>query len=189
MKKLIWLSTLILAFPVFANWQLDNQASVISFTTFKKQHIAENHKFHQVNASVSKQGEVKLIIDLTSVDTSIAIRDQRMKEHLFEIADFPQATFSAQLESKTLQQLISANSQQLTLNGTIDLHGQRQAVSLDVLVTKTANGFLVTSVAPLLVKAQDFNLVAGINKLMELAHLPSISHTVPVNFTLSFIQQ
>ncbi|GLX78925.1 hypothetical protein tinsulaeT_22650 [Thalassotalea insulae] len=189
MKKLLWLSTFLLAFPVFANWQLDKQNSVVSFTTFKKEHIAENHRFHNLNANVSAQGQVELTIDLTSVDTNIAIRDQRMKEHLFNVNSFPTAMFTAQLEQKVLQQLTSDSSQMLTLKGKIELHGQTQAVSVEVLVSKMANGFLVTSLAPLLIKAQDFELVTGINKLMELAKLPSISHTVPVSFTLSFTRE
>jgi hypothetical protein len=52
-------------------------------------------------------------------------------------------------------------------------------------VTKLANGsLLVNSVKPVIIKAVDFNLVKGIEKLRQLAGLPSISTTVPVSFVL-----
>jgi hypothetical protein len=45
---------------------------------------------------------------------------------------------------------------------------------------------LVTTVQPVIIKAEDFALVAGINKLQALAKLPSIAYTVPVSFVLTF---
>jgi hypothetical protein len=47
---------------------------------------------------------------------------------------------------------------------------------------------IVTTLQPLIIKAEDFALVAGINKLKSLASLPSIAYAVPVSFVLTFSQ-
>jgi len=187
MKKITLMLIGLLSFPVFAQWQLNNEGSTVSFTTIKKQQIAENHHFETVAASISEQGKVQVEIDLTSVNTNIGIRDERMKEHLFNTSTFPKATFSTQLAADQVSSLTVGNSEKLQVEGTIDLHGQSQKITAEVLVTKVnEQRLLVASLQPLLIKAQDFDLVAGINKLQELAGLPSITHTVSVNFVLNF---
>lgn len=187
MKKTLLALTTLCSFNAFADWHLEQQNSSVSFTTFKKEHIAENHQFDSINAVVADSGKVQLTIDLTSVNTNIPIRDQRMQEHLFQTSKFANATFTTDLSGDLLASLKVGQSEIKTLNGVIDLHGLQQKVSVTVQVSKlAANKVLVTSVKPLLLKAGDFALVAGVNKLQELAGLPSISHTVPVVFTLNF---
>jgi hypothetical protein len=46
--------------------------------------------------------------------------------------------------------------------------------------------FIVSSLQPILLNAKNFSLVAGVQKLQELAKLPSISNAVPVSFVLTF---
>ena len=185
-KTLLTLATLC-SFSALADWHLEQQNSSVSFTTFKKEHIAENHQFESINAVVADSGKVQLTIDLSSVNTNIPIRDQRMQEHLFQTNKFANATFTTDLEDDFLASLKAGQSEVKVLSGVIDLHGQQQSVAVTVQVSKLAtNKILVTSVKPLLLKAGDFALVAGVNKLQELAGLPSISHTVPVVFTLNF---
>lgn len=43
---------------------------------------------------------------------------------------------------------------------------------------------MVTSAQPVIINATDYGLTDGINKLRDLAGLPSISYAVPVTFTL-----
>jgi hypothetical protein len=47
---------------------------------------------------------------------------------------------------------------------------------------------VVTTLQPVIIKAEDFALVAGINKLKSLASLPSIAYSVPVSFVLTFTE-
>ncbi len=190
MKKLAIFLMSIIAFPSFADWQLNKELSTLSFTSVKKEHIAENHHFEQLDASITKNGNVTLTIDLASVNTNIPIRDQRMKEHLFNTAMFPKATFSSQLSSNLISQLAIGQSEKHQIKGKVDLHGHVQEVSAAVLLTKISdNKLLVVSLKPLLINASQYSLVVGINKLRELAKLPSIGQTVPVSFALSFTHQ
>lgn len=187
MRISLLLSFLLFTQSAFANWQLDNDKSTLSFITTKKQHVAENHKFKKLSGSINDKGDVNFSIDLTSVDTNIAIRDTRMQEHLFQVKKYAIAKFSNQIDTAVINDLEVGKSSKTKMAGMIDLHGQQQFVNFEVIIAKlTAEQILITSVAPVLIKAQDFKLVSGINKLKELAGLPSISYTVPVSFTLTF---
>lgn len=181
------LLTTVFALPSFANWQLNQENSSINFISVKKEHITENHYFDKFSASISEEGNVNLEIALSSVNTKIDIRNERMKEHLFNVSVTPTATFTTQVNMKEIAQLPVGESKAMQVAGEVNLHGQSQNVTLKALVTKLSNEkILVVSQESLIIKAQDFGLVAGINKLQELAKLPSITHTVPVNFVLTF---
>ena len=44
----------------------------------------------------------------------------------------------------------------------------------------------ISTITPMLIDAESFKLIAGINKLKEIAGLKSITRTVPLTFTLTF---
>ncbi len=168
-------------------WQLDNQNSSLSFISIKKADIAEAHHFNQLSGSLAGDGKVSLTIDLLSVDTNIAIRNERMKEFLFNTELHPKASFNAQLDMAKFNQIAVGHVGVLKLTGEIDLHGQKQKVMFEVLVAKLSKkSFVVSSMKPVLLNAQRFGLTDGVKKLQELAKLPSISNAVPVSFVLTF---
>lgn len=75
----------------------------------------------------------------------------------------------------------------MSLPGKIQLHGQSQSIIIEIVAAKLSNNRVIVSAKqPLLIRAQDFALIAGIAKLQSLAGLPSISNTVPVTFVLQF---
>lgn len=185
--------TLILA-PLFllataaaqAGWQLE-QPSELTFMSFKNTHMAEIHRFNRMQGNIAEDGEATLSIDLTSVDTAIAIRDTRMQEMLFETSRFASATLTAKVNTKVLQQAVAGAIQTYDLTGKLNLHGLEADVSVPVLIVPAADGRLVvTSLKPVLVQADQFELTAGIQKLRDIAKLERISEVVPVNFTLIF---
>lgn len=184
---IVFVAFMSMAFPSTANWKLSLKDSSINFLSVKKTHITENHFFNQFSASITNDGNINLEIDLTSVDTKIAIRNDRMKEHLFNTGVFPTASFSAEIKPELLEKLAVAESKVVELKGVIRLHGQSQDVVLNTLVTKVNHEkLLVVSQHSLIIYAQNFDLIEGINKLQALAKLPSITHSVPVNFVLTF---
>jgi len=171
----------------FAAWELDNDNSRINFVSIKKGNVAELGRFTQLEGSISDSGETVLKINLASVDTKIQIRDDRMKEFLFETPKFAQATFSAQIDLSFLNNLpISGRAIQI-IGGKFDLHGISKDIKADVMLTRLSlNQFSVSSFAPVLLNTEDFQMNAGIEKLRESAGLPSISSAVPVTFHLTF---
>ncbi|MBL4638447.1 MAG: YceI family protein [Proteobacteria bacterium] len=181
-------SGLLLSTAVTANeWQLNPDASQLSFISTKKIHIAETHQFNQLSGFLDAQGQFSLDIDLASVDTHIAVRDERMKTYLFDIKQFSIAKVSAKIDLAVLDSIAEGASKRMSIDATLALHGEIQPLTLNVIVTRLVGAKLsVVSVQPVILNVGDFALVAGIEKLRELANLPSISHAVPVSFYLIF---
>jgi len=189
MRFFILLLSLLFSLSSYANWHLDNKQSRLSFISIKKTDVAEVHHFTQLSGALDHDAKVSLVVDLTSVDTNVKQRDQRMQKFLFETNLFPQARFDANINSKSLQNIALGESQIMKIKGEINLHGVKQTVTTDVLIARiNEQKFIVSSMQPIIIQAVNFKLSAGIEKLQELAHLPSISKAVPLSFVLTFIK-
>lgn len=187
MRLLSLLLVSVISLPTFAGWQLDADKSQLQFISTKKAKIAEVHHFKKLAGAISDSGEVSFDIDLTSVETNIPIRNERMNKFLFETAQYAQASFTTKVDVNVIKGLKAGETLALALTGQLDLHGVNKPISTKVLVVKTANNELyVNNTAPIVINAGDFNLTAGVAKLQELAKLPSISLAVPVSFQLTF---
>ena len=185
---MVFVSALLFSTVIMANeWQLNAEASQLTFISIKKTHIAETHSFKQLKGSLDAQGQFSLDIDLASVDTNIAVRDERMKTYLFDIKQFSTATVSANIDLEYLDALAEGSSKQMTVDAMLNLHGETQALTLNVVVSRLVGAKLsVVSVQPVILNVGDFALLAGVEKLRELAKLPTISYAVPVSFYLTF---
>lgn len=190
MRLLLALLILCLSFPALSAWQLDNSQSSLHFISTKKGDVAEVHHFEKMNGNVQPDGKVTLAIDLASVNTNIPIRDQRMRDFLFETTKFSKAVFTTDVDLGFISALPVGVQKQLTLAGNIALHGKKQAVEAKVTIAKlTKDRLLINAVKPVLLNAKQFELAAGVAKLQEIAGLPSISNSVPVTFNLLFVDK
>ena len=182
---LVWASSLGLqAEP----WVLDNEASHLSFVTVKAGDLAEAHRFRTLAGKVSINGTAEISIDLASVDTLIPIRDERMREHLFQTVRFPQAIVSLKFDPDEVESIAEGASGTVQLVGELAMMSQRVPVRADTLVVRlTPTRVLVVSRTPVVVNAASLSLVGGIEKLRELASLPSISKAVSISFALLFV--
>ena len=175
--------------PLSGEWSLDNTASHIAFVSVKSGKIAEAHSFKTLSGAVSDTGDVQISIELASVETNIDIRNERMREFLFETNTFPQADITAQLVPETLQGLKVGESSVRTLEAVLNLHGEDNDIQIDVSITRVSvDKIQVVSRTPIIIRADDFLLDAGLEKLREIANLPSITPEVPVTFSLVFTQ-
>ncbi|HSG33025.1 MAG TPA: YceI family protein [Sphingomonadaceae bacterium] len=173
--------------PLDGTWALDGAQSTLGFTTVKNGAIAEAHSFSALSGSVGADGAASLTIDLASIATNIDIRDERMREFLFETGTFPSATATAQLDPAAFANLAVGESATSPVSATLDLHGAQQAVDAELTVTRiSADKVKVETAAPVIVDAAAFGLDAGVAKLQELAGLDSITPQVPVSFSLVF---
>lgn len=170
-----------------AEWSVKGDESNVSFVTVKADSLGEVHHFTSVTGTVSDAGEAKITIPLNSVETNVDVRNERMREFLFETMKFPDAVITAHLDMAALEKLAVGERTRMTLEATVGLHGQEADIEPDVYVTHVADGkVLVETAAPVLVTADDFALQPGVDKLKELAGLPSITPVVPVTFSLMF---
>lgn len=173
----------------FANWVVDSENSRVNFISVKNETVSENHHFAQLSGELNKEGEFSLTINLDSVQTNIAIRDERMRKFVFETSKFPEVKVSADT-SELLKSLDGQTSAQGLVPTTYSLHGQEKTEQVIVRAVKMGNGgLMVSSVMPILVNPSEFGLTAGIDKLQELAGLSSITRTVPVSFVLTLHEQ
>lgn len=170
-----------------ADWQLEAEDSALFFVSIKSGSVAEIHRFKAMDGRVDKAGKLELVIDLASVDTAIEIRDQRMREHLFNTEQYAQASLTAELNASDYKGLKPGESVRIEPALTLNLHGQGQSLEASLTVTKAVDGSLrVNTRKPVIVNAGDFALTEGVEKLRELAGLPSIAQAVPVTAELVF---
>lgn len=190
-RALICKTWLILAMSLpaqftYGQWTLDNDASRLSFVTVKADHVAEIHTFDLLSGSISSSGQAEITIELISINTLIPIRDERMQNLLFETSIFPEATVSANVDVGRISSLGAGESLVQALEFQLSLHGDSNSYNTDVLITRTANGVVATTLSPIIVNADSYDLAGGVEALREVAGLPSISKAVPVNFTVTF---
>lgn len=168
-----------------AAWQLDNDASSVSFNSIKNGQVVESHYFKSINGSI-EANQASISIDLSSVETAIGIRNERMQAMLFETGTYPVATITAILDREDVAALQSKATSTLQLPITIELHGQEANATVPVLVTRSADRITVGSQRPVIIQASTFKLAAGIEALRKIAGLQSITLSVPVSFSLNF---
>ena len=170
-----------------AAWNLDNDASRLSFISIKKDAVAEVHKFTHLAGSVDDQGKVEVTIQLASVDTAVPIRDERMRDMLFQTKLFPTATVTAQVDPTVFEGLAPGQFRNIDVPFTLNLHGESRNFKAAVNLVKLQDGsLLVSSIHPIIVDAGEFKLAQGVDELRKVANLPAISTAVPVSLDLVF---
>ena len=168
-------------------WTLDGADSKLSYVSIKADEIAELNRFEGLSGSVAADGAATIEIDLSSVETGVDIRNERMRDIFFVVADNPTATVSAQIDPAAFESLAVGASTDTTLDGTLSLKGAEAPFQAEVTVTRIgADRVLAVSDAPVIVDAARLDLVEGLGQLQELAGLPSITPVVPVTFSLAF---
>ena len=174
-----------LSVPAMADWTLSKTESALQFVSIKKNSIGELHTFGELQGNLTDAGALSVVIGLSSVKTGIDIRDTRMQENLFEVVKFPVATVTAQVDAKAIKALKVGQQLTLALPINIDLHGKRADYVANVVVAHRADGKITAfTKLPILLKASDFALDAGIETLKQLAGLDAIASSVPVSVQL-----
>ncbi len=168
-------------------WSLDNDGSNLTYVSIKADEIAEVNSFETLSGTVSADGTASVDIDLASVSTGVDIRDERMRDVFFVVADNPAANVSVEFDAAAFTSMGVGESASTNLSGTLSIKGIEAPFAADVTVTRTGeDSVLVVSNAPVIVEASRFELTGGLAQLQELAGLPSITPVVPVSFSLAF---
>lgn len=169
------------------SWALDAAGSRLSYVSIKAGEVAEANRFDALSGSVAADGTATLDIDLASVNTGVDIRNERMREIFFGVAENPKATVTATLDPAAFSGLAVGQSLTRPLKAKVALKGAEAEVETEVLVTRvTADRVTVVPTAPVIVSTDMFGLTDELGELRALAQLPSITPAVPVTFALSF---
>ena len=183
-KLLILLSTTVFIAPAHADWMLGD-SSRIGFVSIKNNSIGENNVFKRVSGSISERGRVSVSVDLSSVETGIGVRNERLQKMLFEVANFPTATIEAVLSDSQVAALKAGGDQTESLSVNISLHGRTVSKTAHVSVSASGGDVRVTTTQPIVITAQEFGLEAGVAALQQIAGLNAISRSIPVTVDLS----
>lgn len=181
-------SPLLLVNAAHAQWSLDNAASELSFVTIKADNVAEVHTFDLMSGSIDAQGNVSISIELASVNTLIDIRNERMQTLLFETALFPNATIGAKVDLAAITAMAPGSVSVASLEFILEMHGTSKTYTAEVMLARLAAGVVATTLKPIIITADSFALLEGVERLREVAGLTRISNAVPVNFTVVFGQ-
>lgn len=169
------------------NWTLDPAGSRLSYVSIKAGEVAEANRFDAMTGTVAADGTASLDIDLASVNTGVDIRNERMRDIFFAVADNPTATVTAKLDPATFAGLAVGQSLTRPLKASVTIKGASSDVETEVLVTRVSeNRVTVVPTAPVIVSTDMFDLTDELGELRALAQLPSITPAVPVTFSLAF---
>lgn len=167
------------------SWTLDGDASKLAFGSIKFNDTGEVHSFKSIDGTVAEDGTVTLGVDLSSVETNIDIRNERMVEHVFKNA--PRASISAQIDMGALETMPVGDSSVMEVEGNLELLGVEVPLYGDMFVMRlTEDKVMVTTDSMLFLSTADAEIDPGVDKLMELADLPNIVRAVPVTLRLMF---
>ena len=174
---------------VLAGWVIDPEGSYVGFASVKNDLIAENHSFTQITGAIEDSGDANIVIALASVETLIPIRNERMQAILFEVAQYPDVTVTANLDLDQFTSLGLGESKTDTILLGVNLHGTDLSKNVLVKVTRSSNNaYEVTSLGPIVIHASQFALSDGLESLRKIAGLQSIDLMVPVTFDLRLVK-
>jgi len=182
---LIWYFFFSQAIPGY--WALNKEESAFYFSTTKNGDITEQHTIKNVDGEADFSGHFLIRLDLKSVDTGIEIRNERMKEYLFQVDTYPVARVEGSFRLGDLAEIAVGDAEDHDIPFTLTLHGVTQPMSAVIHVSRPEWATVVISpVNPIVIHAADFNLDEGIETLKGLAGLDDISHDVPIDFQWTF---
>lgn len=143
-------------------------ANLVSVTTLKNGSIEDIHTM-VVDASklvMKTPGDVDTLggimaIQLNSWTSPITVRDERVKEMFFKVADNPAAAFQLQGVSG-IGTLEDGASGQGKVKGTLSLFSGFVPVEANISVTRTGERYAVSLLNPVEIKASALNLAEGL---------------------------
>ena len=179
---------LLMTQATLADWRLTS-ASKVGYVSIKNNAIAEHNVFSGVTGSLSKKGQLKINIDLSTVETQVDIRNQRMRELFFEVMQYPQAVVTAELDVQELAQIDSGAPLEIVKPFTLSLHGVEATAEAHLRVVAVGGRAWVSTVRPILISAADFGLEGGVSALQKIAGLEALAAVVPVSIDLKFVKK
>lgn len=166
-------------------WSLDNEASKLAFGSVKKDVIGEVHSFESISGMVEADGTVTVEIDLTSVQTNIDIRNERFGEYVFN--GVATAKLSTMIDLDAMDKMAVGATEIIDIEVTLSFLGAEIEIEAEMFAARLSDTkVLVNTNDIIFLSTEDAGITAGIDKLMELAKLPSITRTSPVTMRLIF---
>jgi polyisoprenoid-binding protein YceI len=180
-------AALLLSSGAQADWTLDGAGSAFYYVTSKAGAVSEVNTFGGLAGSIADDGTATLTIDLATVNTSVEVRDQRMRDIAFKVGEFPMAHVSLKVDAAALAGMAPGTLSTMMYEATVSMRGVEAPIPAELRVIKVdADTVLVQTAKPLLVAASSVGLAEAVEELRTVANLPSINPQVVVDFSLVF---
>ncbi|MDD9910104.1 MAG: YceI family protein [Ahrensia sp.] len=167
-----------------AAWTSVPEQSRIAFGSIKSNSIGEVHHFNSVSGTVAQDGTVTITIDLTSAETNVDIRNERMAEHVFAGGE---ATVSGRVELAAFSDLPVGEVIEVETEMTLSFAGTETDFDARLLVARLRENRVMVSTADFIfLSTEDLGIDAGIDRLMQLAGLPGITRVSPMSIRIVF---
>ncbi len=182
----VTIASAIVAGPALADsWTLAPEGSHLAYGSIKKDTVGEVNSFTRLSGHVSPDGKADIKIDLSSVETNIDIRNERMIEYVFRKAG--SATLTAQLDMDEVSGLGIGKTTIVDAEAVLSLAVTDAAFDAEMFVARLSETSVMVSTNDMVfLSTEDAGVNAGIDTLMELADLPGITRTVPITARLIF---
>jgi len=178
------------ASSTYAAWRVDSTQSTFSFVTAKAGApgtggIEEVQAFKQIGGTLGDDGKLQFAVDLASVETHIPLRNDRLKNLLFRVADYPQAVFTGSVDTHRFDALPVGASADVELGGQLTIVGQTRPLTANLRVVKLeADSLLVGTRMPIVVNLKDYGLQDGVEALRNVMNLDVLASSAPVSFSV-----
>ena len=181
------LLTLGVSLSAQASWYLDGESSRLSFITTHNANVSNIQRFLVLHGKVERNGRAHLRIEMDSVNSAVPLRDERMRDVLFDFKHFPEAQVTTQIDLQPINDLANGAQLELHLPVTVSLRGKQHTYEAQLLATRLdERRFQVVTLEPLMLQAEDFGLQPELEALRKIAGLSAISFSVPVGAVLIF---
>lgn len=190
MIKILAVVCLFLATPAFAGghitWNSVDAESRIAFGSIKKDEFGEVHHFNKVSGTVKENGDMVITIDLGSVETNIDIRNERMKRHVFQ-GGKATAIVTGTIDMDEVNSMKVGETRVVEIEALLKFAGAENEIDAEMLIARLSeNRVLVTTADFIMISTEDLGITEGVDMLMKLAKLPSITRATPVSVRMVF---
>ena len=163
------------------------QDSTITFLSSKinKQlnSITEQSSFTANKSQLDAEGNFTMNIDLSSVKTNIGLRDQRLKDWVFETGQFANAEISGKVEMSAINKLQEGEAISLQQPLLINIHGKKINFNANLSIQRNMNNKITVSTrTPVILDIKQMGMTEGVARMVEVMGLSSIVEQVPVSF-------
>lgn len=167
-------------------WNLSTKESKISYGSIKKNTVGEVNHFKTISGNINKDGKVEVNIDLSSIETYIKIRNERMLKHVFNIAS-PNATLTANIDMNEIKSLAIGDTILIDTAGILSILGNDIEIDTTFFIARLSeNRMAAITDEMIMLKTATLGVDAGIDILMKLAKLNDITRVSPVNLRFVF---
>lgn len=175
-----------------ANWEATQTSLTFLSSKINQQlnSVTEQSQFTSSHAMLDKQGNFKMMVDLNSVQTNIEIRDQRIKDWVFQTAQFAMAEITGKVDMNVIHQLQLGESISFKQPLMLHIHGKELPIEAHLSAQRTqADKIMVSTLSPVVLDTKAMDMSQGVMQLVEVMGLKTIVEQIPVSFHAEFMRK